>query len=308
MAKSDAGPILVIKLGALGDFILAFPAFQAIRQHHPNAAITLLTTAPFAEVATQSGWFDRVIVDEKPRRNPLAWLRLVRALNDGNYSRVYDLQTSGRSGLYYRLFRQKPEWSGIAKGCSHPDPTPVRGAIHAADLRVNQLKAAGIDEVPAADFGWFTNGHRLQPAGKTVLLVPGASPHRPAKRWPAERYAGLAARLQAQGLVPVVIGGPGDSDAARTIASAAPATVDLTGQTNLADIADLARDAVAAIGNDTGPMHIVAAVGCPSLVMFSAESRPHHSSPRGRDVRVLQRDDLRELSVEEVEAALKLSS
>jgi hypothetical protein len=53
-------------------------------------------------------------------------------------------------------------------------------------------------------------------------------------------------------------------------------------------------------------MHIVAAVDCPSLVLFSAASKPHHSSPRGRDVRVLQRDDLGALTVEEVEMALNL--
>ena len=59
--------ILVIKLGALGDMVQAFGPFQAIRRHHGHAHITLLTTAPFAEFAMATGWFDEVWVDARPR-------------------------------------------------------------------------------------------------------------------------------------------------------------------------------------------------------------------------------------------------
>ena len=76
---------------------------------------------------------------------------------------------------------------------------------------------------------------------------------------------------------------------------------DLTGQTSFGDLADLGRAAVMAIGNDTGPMHLLAAAGCPSLVLFSRDSDPSaacrapHRRPR---VRVLRRDDLATLSPE----------
>ncbi len=302
---SGQGPqrILVIKLGAIGDFFLALPAFQAIARHHPHAYVTLLTTAPFRDMAEASGWFERVVIDDKPRRNPLAWLKLARFLNSG-FHKVYDLQTSSRSNLYYKLLLKKPGWSGIARGCSHPDPTPVRRAVHSFELRRAQLQTMGIEDVPFADLSWLTAGHRFRPPGKTVLLAPGASAHRPEKRWPAGYYAALAADLEKRGLIPVVIGGRDEAETARLIALTAPATIDLTTRTSFFDIADLARDAVAAIGNDTGPMHLVAAVGCPSLVLFSSASDPAHSAPRGVDVRILRRDDLSALGVAEVEAAL----
>ena len=138
--------ILVIKLGALGDFILAQSACAAIRRHHAGANITLLTTAPFAEMAAASPYFDEIWIDDKPRwYQPLGWMDLIVNLRCGNFARVYDLQTSSRTNLYYKLFWPRPEWVGIAPGCSHPDPTPDRAAVHAYDLRVNQLKAAGID-------------------------------------------------------------------------------------------------------------------------------------------------------------------
>ena len=57
------GPLLVIKLGALGDFVLATGPFAAIRAAHPNEVLVLLTTAPFAEFARASGYFDEVWID-----------------------------------------------------------------------------------------------------------------------------------------------------------------------------------------------------------------------------------------------------
>ena len=301
--------ILVIKHGALGDFVLALPAMAAIRRHHPDADITLLTARPFFGVFAMSGYHDHEWFDTKPRWNPLDWARLIPWLNRSRFTRVYDLQTSGRSSFYYRLFLKKPEWCGIAKGCSHPDPTPDRAAVHAFDLRVAQLKAAGITDIPQPDISWLTQGDRLRkriPEGaKSALLVTGASAHRPEKRWPVTRFAGLAAKLQERGYTPVIIGDVAEGETARMIALTAPSTIDLTGQTTIASIADLARDAVLAVGNDTGPMHLIAAAGCPSLVLFSVASFPHHSRPRGRDVRTLRRDNLADLEVEEVLATLQ---
>ena len=100
------GRLLVIKLGALGDFVLATGPFAAIRAAHPNEEVILLTTAPFAEFARTSGYFDEVWVDERPSRIALiAIQRLRRQLRRGRFYRVYDLQTSDRSSWYFRLMR-----------------------------------------------------------------------------------------------------------------------------------------------------------------------------------------------------------
>ena len=173
--------------------------------------------------------------------------------------------------------------------------------MHSFELRRAQLRSAGIADVPFADLSWLTQGRRHSVSGQTVLLVPGAAAHRPQKRWPAAQYAALAAWLQGQGYQPVVIGGKDEAEAACVITKAAPASVDLTTRTTFADIADLARDAVCAIGNDTGPMHLIAAIGCPCLVLFSSHSDPNHSAPRGSQVRILRRDDLATLSVANVQ-------
>jgi ADP-heptose:LPS heptosyltransferase len=87
---------------------------------------------------------------------------------------------------------------------------------------------------------------------------------------------------------------------ADTIRAVAPAARDLTGQTTLGDVASLARAAVVAVGNDTGPMHLVATAGCRSIVLFSRDSDPGLCAPRGPDVTVLRRPSLAGLAPAEV--------
>ncbi|MDB5366510.1 MAG: glycosyl transferase [Rhodospirillales bacterium] len=305
--RGAAERILVIRLSAFGDVVLAFPAFEAIRRHHPGAHIVFLTTAPFAELARRAPWFDQVWIDERPRwGDPLGWLRLRRRLRGAGFDRVYDLQTQGRTNLYFRLFRPGPvpEWSGIAPGASHPHRDPQRETLHASDLYAGQLRDAGIASVPPADLGWLDAGlGRFDLPARFALLVPGAAPHRPDKRWPAERYAEAAVALAAEGLVPVVLGGPSEVEAARIIRAACPGARDLTTQTDLFELGALARRAELAIGNDTGPMHLIAAAGCPCLVLFSKASDPARAAPRGSSVTVLRVDDLRDLPSDRVLAA-----
>ena len=117
--------ILIVKLGAFGNIILSLAAFAAIRQHHAEARISVLTSRP---TRTGCGRFP-ISTRCWSIRGPAWWdlptaRRLGRMLADGHFSRVYDLQTSTRSSRYFRLFpaKHRPEWSGIAFGCSHAGP------------------------------------------------------------------------------------------------------------------------------------------------------------------------------------------
>jgi ADP-heptose:LPS heptosyltransferase len=297
--------ILIIRLGALGDFVLSFAAFAALRAHHAKDEITLLTTPPFAELAKRAPWFDRVVVDSRPPvwALPRLW-RLARQLRGFDF--VYDLQTSERTNWYFRL-AGKPPWSGIAPGCSAPHANPERDRMHTLERQHEQLTMAGIQDFPPVDLAWL--GRCAVPAelpSRFALLVPGASAHRPAKRWPAQHYGVLARDLLAAGLTPLVLGSAVEAPLARYILAACPEAVDLTGQTKLCQIAALAQKAAVAIGNDTGPMHLIAAVGCPTVVLFSAASDPALTAPRGPNGAwpvVLRAADLSALPPERVAAA-----
>ena len=311
---ATARNILVIKLGALGDFVQATGPFSAIRAAHAEARISLLTVPPYQSLARACGWFDEVLIDRRPKLyNVFGWYDLRRRLRRGGFARVYDLQTSDRSAFYFRLLSGVSgranglEWSGIARNCSHPHNNPRRHLMHTIERQAEQLRVAGIQNVPlpslddvTADIG------RFEFHGRYVLLVPGGARHRPEKRWPAARFAALAQRLAARGLTPVVIGAAAELDVAVAIAEACPAVRDLTGQTSFEEIVALARGAAGAVGNDTGPMHLISVAGTPGVVLFSRASDPKLCAPRSADVSVLRQRDLADLEVSEVEAAMRL--
>ena len=298
--------ILVIKLGALGDFVLALGPCAAIRRHHQNAHITLLTTTPFVDLALASGYFDEIWDDGRiPWWRPIGWIALKRRLDSSAFQRVYDLQTSGRSSLYFRCLRHTPEWSGIAKGCSHCHENPDRDSMHTLERQAEQLAIAGVENIPPPDLTWATAEIKhFSVAMPSVLIVPGGAPHRPRKHWPASYYAELACALAKTGYQPVLLGTALEYQMARQIREICATAIDLTGKTTLIEVVALARSAVAAVGNDTGPMHISAVVGCPSVVLFSSDSDPKITAPRGETVTILSRDSLTDLPVGEVLSAL----
>jgi ADP-heptose:LPS heptosyltransferase len=154
------------------------------------------------------------------------------------------------------------------------------------------------------DLGWLSGDiarFGLPPA--YALIVPGGAPHRPEKRASAASFAGLGRHLVGQGIVPVLLGTQSERDQIDAIAGACPGAIDLSDRTSLGDLADLARGAVGAIGNDTGAMHLAAAVACPSLVLFSSASDSMRVRPQGRRVHVLETDMLRTLPIVELVAA-----
>ncbi|MGH7012246.1 MAG: glycosyltransferase family 9 protein, partial [Caulobacteraceae bacterium] len=303
--------ILVIKLSAVGDFVLAFPGFERIRAAHPRAQITLLTTPPFEALARSSPFFDRVESDGRPGGIG-GWLALLMHLRAARYDRVYDLQNSSRTRLYFQALRPfPPAWSGTAAGCSLPHKNPGRMRMHALERQAEQLQAAGIwPDAPTKplsaappDISWIV---AKAPAARPIaapnprpiaLLVPGCSAHRPEKRWPIDHYGRLAEKLQNEGFDIIVIGALAESDLAHVIQRRAPRTRDLTGRTDFFQIAALGTKAALAVGNDTGPVHLIAAAGAPVISLFSSASDPALSGPRGH-VTVFQAADLKDVSVE----------
>jgi len=297
--------ILVIKLSALGDFVQALGPAAAIRRYHAADEITLLTTDAFVSLAEQSGFFDKIVIDTRPGLFELAgWGALRRFLRDGRFDRVYDLQTSDRSGLYSWLFLpgRSPEWSGIAWHCSHPHANPARHPQHTIDKQAEQLLMAGIHPTPLPCCGAST---RPLPAGLKhsafFILIPGSSLRHTAKRWPATSYGALAQQLfQSTGIRPVIIGGADEEALAAEIHAACPAAIDFVGRTELTTLVDLAGAAAFTIGNDTGATHIAALGGNPVFVLFSNASDPGRCAPRGHQVHVLTSPCLGDLQVDQV--------
>lgn len=297
--------ILVIKLSALGDFIQALGPMKAVRAHHPGAHITLLTTPFFKTFGEKCGYFDQVWSERTRPKFPNIghWLSFRKELINGNYTRVYDLQNNDRTNIYFKLFpkSQRPEWVGTAKGASHRNTSPERIAGHAFDGHKQTLGLAGIENIDIDTMGWvnedLTKFDLKQPY---ILFIPGSAPQHPQKRWPAEHYGELAQKLTKQGYQVILLGTQAEKAVTDQIQNICPECMNLTGKTSLFEITALAHNAKAAIGNDTGPMHIIGPTGIPTLTLFSGHSNPLRHAPLGKNVHTIKEDNIANIGINNV--------
>lgn len=313
MTPEPVRRVLVVKLGGFRDFFLAFGAFNAIRRYHADAHLILLTTKKYGELARKSGWFDEVWEDGAPAWGRLGKVfKLIRRLRRTPLTRVYDLDNTQRTGRYRFWMRDfwgnKTDWSYSSRGFLPFLRASQNIPEHYVEQLVHQLADAGITDMPAPDLSWLTSGYggRYGLQDGYVLIAPGGTQAREGKGWPVERFGELARRLAIEGRRPVIIGEPADAAANQVIAAASPEAMNLTGKTSLFDVAALATRASAALGNDSGILHLLAAVGCPTAIMFSAASDPDRNAPRGRYVVMHRQENLADLPVSEVAATLRL--
>ena len=307
-AKPQRERILIIRLGALGDLVLCFQTFHEIREAHKDAEIALLTAPAFAAFAGKIPWFDRIIVDpRKPAWDLPAWVRLIREIRRFKPTRVYDLQAKLRQNLLYVLLGGPlgPEWSGAAPFCSHPRFDPPAPGMHVSEFWAAQLQLADVPAQPPADLKWLDvplDGFILPP--RFAVLIPGCAPHREYKRWPASKYAELAQKLREKDIASIAVGTSQDAGAISALRVGAPQVADFSGRTSLFQLAAILRRATCVIANDTGPAHIAAAVGAPTLVLMSEQVDAAWSAPRGPRSAWLQGKPLATLGADKVLLAL----
>lgn len=290
--------ILVIRLSALGDIIQSFPAFQAIREHHPEAHITVMTTSPYTALLKKSGLFDEVWEHRRIKFHKIGEIFAFRKqfLSFG-FDRVYDLQLSQRSSFYYYLIGGKmsgAQWVGKARGGTVQFCEPRSLTVNTLDRHQALLAFFGM-RLEKADLRYLATPLPISLPASYVVIVPGASnSFQGAKKWPQEHYAELCRYLIAQQITPVVIGGP-DEDNSK-LRALCPEVIDLTGQTSLTDVIALSKDARLVVGNDTGPMHLAIASLVPVLILFSGKTDAQKVLIRDVQIQHLQADNIADLS------------
>ena len=315
-----ASRVLIIKLSALGDFVMSLGAAKSVRDAHPSAEITLLTTPFLQEFAGACPYFDRVETDGRPK-GISAQHKLLKRISHTRYDIVYDFQTSNRTNTYWKLLKRLPHlkaplWSGAVSGQAFFHANRLRHTLHPIDRLTDQLKYAGLElpETPLPDLGWVReslgdsadlHASHFGIDGKYALLIPGASAHRSAKKWPEARYGALAAFLAERGIQPVIIGGPSEAGIAEQIVRLAPQAKNIVGKTSLFQIVTLAERAEIVIGNDTGPMHMSTLAGAPGVALFATdESDPVQACPRGAPVTTVSSPRADDISLERVTGAV----
>lgn len=280
------GKILVRSTNWIGDAIMTTPAVRTIRENFPAAEITMLAYPWVADVFRASPHVDRIMLYEKKGRHQgLRGLRLLgRELAVQGFDLAILLQNAFEAALLAMLaripvragYRRDARSLLLSHGVTIPRGLKGRHQVHYYQGLLQELGLSrGPDELflalPEQDTAWARDFLAMGAGGPVVGLNPGAA-YGPAKRWPAERYAGLAGRLAAEmGATLLVFGTESDREAAARIREAAPEQVkDLTGRTSLAQAMALIALCQAFVTNDSGLMHVAAALNTPLVAVFGS--------------------------------------
>ena len=295
--------ILVIKHGALGDMVQGFDAFAGLRAGRPDARITLLTSPPFAGLMALTPWFDEVIEDRRRPVFDLPQLVHIRGLLQQEWEMIIDLQCSRRTSRYHRFLTPAgTRWLGTSAGAS--DPYPDFTGVNNADRMKIAVEMAGGTASVTARLDWLGSQSSSIAEG-SVVLVPGCSPAKPSKRWPAPHFAAVARDLAADGRKVAIVGTAADRDAANAVIAEAPACIDLVGKTDIASLTSLFAGAHAVIGNDTGPVFLAAKTGTPTLMVMGRDTDPEMSAPTGGKTAWVRQDRIEDVSPKSVIEALR---
>jgi heptosyltransferase-2 len=271
--------ILVIGPRWVGDMVMAQCLLSALRERYPTAPIDVMAPAWAAPLISRMPEArDRIDAPFKPGEFGLAdRFRVGRSLR-GRYDRAYVLPGSWKSALV-PFFAGIPHRVGFLREMRFGllnaiVPLPKERKRKTAEM-FHLLAGGGAFRPPhlsidAGNQAVLLAAHGLE-AGGYAALMPGAE-FGPAKRWPEDKYAALARHFAERGLRTILLGSAKDREVGAAITTLVPEVIDLTGETRLEDAIDLLGGARIAVANDSGLMHVAAAVGVPVVGVYGSTS------------------------------------
>ena len=292
--------VLIIKLRYIGDVLLATPTVRAIKAARPDVQVTMMVNRGTEDVLSGNPDLDEIMVLDKG--SLAAQSRLIAGLRGRQFDTVIDLTDGDRSAFLTRIsgapvrigFNDEHRWRGRYYTEVVQSAPGVR---HRIDRDLASLKPLGIHPSEVQPILCLTkeDGARasqlldrlgIRVDRPIVIIQPGARYW--FKSWPAERFAELADRLVGDYGYQILIGGSREEEAlAQQIHEAAKSRpISMAGLATLRQFAAIANRAALFVGNDSGAMHIAAAVGTPIVALFGP-SNPEEWGPRGERVTVL---------------------
>ena len=310
--------ILVFRTGHLGDTVVALPAFWTLRRRFPDAQITYLSNADLnnphyvtgRNVLPANGLFDSWLTYPSTATgfSKLVELwRLRRRMKAGRFDAVFYLMTRGRTRRQIdrdvRFFKtagiRRIFGAEYAKDNLLPPvvPVPAPTVRSEADFLLDCLSSEGIEDVsgrPRTDL-LLTQDERKKAANWLQCVVPTQDAFRPlvafapgskweSKIWDENRFAEVGARLiEHHGIFPIVFGGEEDREKGERLVTAWESGANAAGILSVREAAAALESCSLYVGNDTGTMHLAAAVGTPCVAIFAAIDWPGRWYPFGAD-------------------------
>lgn len=287
------GNILVIKLRYIGDVLLTTPLLSVLRKNFPQSQITVLVKQGTESVLQNNPSVDNIVI--LPGGNWIRQVQFLKFIRSNCFDCVIDLSDGDRSAFLSAISGSKIKigfnYEGRWRGKIYSQIVNDRyGSMHMLDYHAQTLFSLGIKPQVCNPEIFFTAEERLAVEqvlvnhklknGKWVMLHPAARYW--FKAWGAERFAALGEALFKEGFKVVLVGSENEEGLAENIIKLAQNKfISLAGKTTLRELAALMMYCCLFVGNDAGPMHIAAAVGCPVLGLFGPTD-PGVWGPRGK--------------------------
>ena len=299
--RPDISPvrsILVIKPRAAGDVVLATPALRNLRRAYPSAVIDFLTESPFADLVRGNPDVTHVVVHDRAR---MSGLDLIRSVRRRRYEMVIDLFGNPRTALVTFLSGARVRVGYRFRGRQYAYTMLVepRGAsVHNVQFNLDAIEALGVpvaDRSPVVPFSAndeeYIDGFLASiggPGGPLVGVNSAGGWY--TKRWGVRRFAQLCDRLVADhGCSVLLTWGPGEREHVESIRNEMREPSFIPPPTTFPQLAALLKRCDFVVSNDTGPMHIAAAVGTPVLGIYGP-TNPALQGPYG-DAHVTVRNE-----------------
>jgi len=315
--------ILVINFGQLGDVMLSLPAHKAIREKYPHAKITVLAGKACAKIIEFSRFADVVKPVDRAaiRDGNKLWagvqiIRLIKKIRDEKFDFVIDLHSLSEtnilgflSGANSRLYanRENRSLDFLSNFDTRP---PLEDKIkHATDRYLDVLFPLGIKDAPRTvqlaprkedteTIEKLFKKKKVRTDVPIIGLFPGAG--HPSRRWALENFAELANIFsKSDGLQVVVIVGPEEKDFISKAEKIFPVETCFLDKLTLTELAATMTRFSVLISNDTGPMHVAAAIGTPVVVLINHPTLVAYV-PIGEHHRAINTNDMNDISVEQV--------
>jgi predicted lipopolysaccharide heptosyltransferase III len=315
--KQDHQNILLIQLGDIGDVVLSIPAFRAVREHFPQAKIIVAVREKAKDLIQHIPWVDDVLAVHQDQRSLLSELfyqwTFFSLVRNHHFDLVFDFRTGTRgavlaflSGAKERVGFYDPDGPWRNRLFTRLYRLDYRASMHVAAYYFSLLQADGLTvarvtpEMHVAPEMQKKAAHLLQkenvPSEWPIIAIQPFSLWR-YKEWGADKYIRLIHRIMSEYRVSIVITGSQDEsarakalvDRCEDYAGRGRQVFNLAGKTSLGELAALMQLCQLFIGVDSAGMHIAAAVGTPTVVIFGP-SAPSSWAPTGDHHAIVQKD------------------
>lgn len=290
--------ILIISLGSLGDILISIAAIEAIRNYHTDAHIILLTE-PFANrLFDNCPYIDEIHTNHRPNGFKEDF-NVASQLQKARLDMVYDLSCNEETeAIFKRFWLQKPKWSGIVDGCSHPHIDIGRNKIHPLDRHCEQLWLCGIGpkdgypigSSPLPNIDWILSKEdapKYSPKAfgidyEFAILLLENNEGEQGNTLPSYKYVALGNSLVEMGYRPIIIGSHEAGSLGNEIRAGINGALDLVGRIDILSFISLAKHSNLIVGS-SGDLSILAALtGAPLVSLINPiGSKIRQIAPRG---------------------------